>query len=238
MRETLALLKKAAWDWMEDQASTLGAALAFYTAFSLAPLLTITISIAGLVFGQEAAQGQIFAQLRSLIGAASVEAVQEVVQNANAKPATGVLTTIVGFVTLLFGASGVFGQLQISLNAIWGRGAEAGPRALGHRARSHSLVRLHPGCWLPVARFSYPHSSYRLCGRVVRRKVSGDRDTGSDCKLDIVTGGDRAPVRHDFQIHAGRQDCLARCVDWGLYYGRALHSWKARTRSIFGKKWY
>jgi membrane protein len=131
MRETLALLKKAAWDWMEDQASTLGAALAFYTAFSLAPLLTITISIAGLVFGQEAAQGQIFAQLRSLIGAASAEAVQEVVQNANAKPATGVLTTIVGFVTLLFGASGVFGQLQISLNAIWGVEPKPGRGLLG-----------------------------------------------------------------------------------------------------------
>lgn len=104
---------------MDDQAPTLGAALAFYTVFSLAPLLIITISIAGLVFGQEAAQGQIFDQLRGLIGAASAEAVEDVVQNANARPATGVLTAIVGFVTLLFGASGVFGQLQTSLNAIW-----------------------------------------------------------------------------------------------------------------------
>ena len=104
MKETVAILKEAAWDWMEDQAPTLGAALAFYTVFSLAPLLVITISIAGLVLGQEAAQGQIFDQLRILIGAASAEAVQDVVQNANAKPATGVLTAIIGFLALLFGA--------------------------------------------------------------------------------------------------------------------------------------
>lgn len=120
VRETVAILKKAAWDWMEDQAPTLGAALAFYTVFSLAPLLVITIAIAGLVLGQDAAQGQIFDQLRILIGAASAEAVQDVVQNANTKPATGVLTTIIGVLALLFGASGVFGQLQTSLNAIWG----------------------------------------------------------------------------------------------------------------------
>ena len=120
VRETVEILKKAAWDWMEDQAPTLGAALAFYTVFSLAPLFVITIAIAGLVLGQEAAQGQIFDQLRILIGAASAEAVQDVVQNANARPATGVLTTIIGVLALLFGASGVFGQLQTSLNAIWG----------------------------------------------------------------------------------------------------------------------
>jgi membrane protein len=120
VKDILGILKKAVWDWMEDQAPTLGAALAYYTVFSLAPLLVISISIAGLVFGQEAAQGQIFDQLRSLIGAASAEAVQDVVQNANAKSATGVTATIVGFIALLFGASGVFGQLQASLNAIWG----------------------------------------------------------------------------------------------------------------------
>jgi membrane protein len=116
---------------MADQAPTLGAALAFYTVFSLAPLLVITIAIAGLVLGQEAAQGQIFDQLRLLIGATSAEAVQDVVQNANAQPATGVLTTMIGFLALLFGASGVFGQLQTSLNAIWGVEPKPGRGLLG-----------------------------------------------------------------------------------------------------------
>jgi membrane protein len=119
-KEIFAILKEAASDWMEDQAPTLGAALAYYTVFSLAPLLIIAIAIAGLVFGREAAQGQIFDQLRGLLGEASGKAIQDVVQNANAKPTTGLVATFIGFVTLLFGASGVFGQLQTSLNAIWG----------------------------------------------------------------------------------------------------------------------
>jgi membrane protein len=97
----------------------LGAAVAYYTVFSLAPLFIIAVSIAGLVFGREAAQGQIFEQLRALIGETSAAAMQDVVESANSKPATGVLAAIVGIVALIIGASGVFAQLQASLNAIW-----------------------------------------------------------------------------------------------------------------------
>jgi membrane protein len=118
-KEIFAILKQAGSDWMDDQAPTLGAALAYYTVFSLAPLLILAIAIAGLVFGHEAAQGQIFDQLRGLLGEASAKSMQDMVQNANAKPATGVVATVIGVVTLLFGASGVFGQLQTSLNTIW-----------------------------------------------------------------------------------------------------------------------
>ena len=119
MKDALALLKQAAWDWFDDQATTLGAAVAYYTVFSLAPLFIITISIAGFVFGREAAEGQIFEQLRTLIGETSAAAVEDVVESATSKPATGVVATIVGFVALIVGASGVFAQMQASLNAIW-----------------------------------------------------------------------------------------------------------------------
>jgi membrane protein len=119
-KEAFSLLKATLFEWLDDQAPTLGAALAYYTVFSLAPLLIITIGIAGLVFGAEAAQGQIFDQLRGLLGEASSKAMQEIVQSASAEPKTGVVATVIGFVTLLFGASGVFGQLQASLNIIWG----------------------------------------------------------------------------------------------------------------------
>lgn len=129
--QTFAILKTTASDWMEDQAPTLGAALAYYTVFSLAPLLLIAIGIAGLVFGGEAAQGQIFDQLRNLLGDAGGKAMQEMVQNANAKPATGLVATLIGFLTLLFGASGVFVQLQTSLNAIWGVQPKPGRGLIG-----------------------------------------------------------------------------------------------------------
>jgi membrane protein len=130
-KEIFPILKKAGSDWMEDQAPTLGAALAYYTVFSLAPLLIIAIAIVGLVFGQEAAQGQIFEQLRGLLGEASAKAMQDMVQNANSKPSTGVVATLIGVVTLLFGASGVFGQLQTSLNAIWDVEPKPGRGILG-----------------------------------------------------------------------------------------------------------
>ena len=129
--QIFAILKTTASDWMEDQAPTLGAALAYYTVFSLAPLLLISIGIAGLVFGGEAAQGQIFDQLRNLLGDAGGKAMQEMVQNANAKPATGLVATLIGFSTLLFGASGVFVQLQTSLNSIWGVQPKPGRGLIG-----------------------------------------------------------------------------------------------------------
>jgi len=131
LKELFAILKKAASDWIEDQAPTLGAALAYYTVFSLAPLLIIAIAIAGLAFGREAAQGQIFEQLRGLLGEESGKAMQDLVQNANAKPATGVVASLIGVVTLLLGASGVFGQLKTSLNAIWNVQPKPGRGILG-----------------------------------------------------------------------------------------------------------
>ncbi len=130
-KEAFSLLKTTLFEWLDDQAPMLGAALAYYTVFSLAPLLIIAIAIAGLVFGAEAAQGQIFDQLRGLLGDASGKAMEEIVQSASAEPKTGVVATVIGIVTLLFGASGVFGQLQASLNIIWGVQPKPGRGVLG-----------------------------------------------------------------------------------------------------------
>jgi membrane protein len=113
------LLKSSATEWVNDKASTLGAALAYYTAFSLAPLLIIVIGIVGLALGEAAARGQIFEQMRGLVGEQGGKAIEGMVQSAS-KPSQGILATIIGAATLLFGASGVFGQLQSSLNAMWG----------------------------------------------------------------------------------------------------------------------
>lgn len=112
------LLKETFKEWQEDKASRLAAALAYYTAFSIAPLFIIAIAIAAVVFGQEAAQGGIFQQLKDLIGSEGAAAVETMIENSR-KPAEGTIATIISVVILLFGASGVFGQLQDSLNTIW-----------------------------------------------------------------------------------------------------------------------
>jgi membrane protein len=116
-RALLELLKEAYRDWSEDKASRLAAALAYYTAFSVAPLLLITIAVAGLVFGREAAQGRILGQLEGLMGPAA-GAIETSVANSQ-DPGAGTLSAIIGIATLIWSASSLFGQLQESLNTIW-----------------------------------------------------------------------------------------------------------------------
>src|SRR4029453_10715519 len=99
------LLKEAASEWIEDGAMRLSSSLAYYAVFSLGPLLVIVISIAGLVFGEEAARGQIAQQISALAGAHAGEAIQAAVQASASEKTTGVLPTIIGLVGLLFGAS-------------------------------------------------------------------------------------------------------------------------------------
>jgi membrane protein len=113
-------LKKTINDWIEDEPFALAAALSYYTLFSLTPLLIIAISIAGLVFGQEAAQNQVVQTTQGLVGRESAQAIQGMIQSASEKPNTGLISTLFGAVALLFGAGGVVGQLQASLNKIWG----------------------------------------------------------------------------------------------------------------------
>ena len=112
------LLKETISDWNEDKASRLAASLAYYTTFSIAPLLIIVIAIVGLVFGREAVQGQIETQIQGMVGEDSAELIQEMIQGAGNRTA-GTIATVVGLVTLLFGATGVFAQMQDALNTIW-----------------------------------------------------------------------------------------------------------------------
>src|ERR1700755_2454896 len=96
------LVRKSVTAWSDDYAPSMGAALAYYTLFSLAPLLLLVISIAGLVFGMEAAQGQIVAQLQGLIGHDGAVAIQGLLTGAN-EPAKSTVASIIGFVTLIIG---------------------------------------------------------------------------------------------------------------------------------------
>jgi membrane protein len=130
LRAAWTLLNEAATKWSADRAPRLGAALAYYTLFSLVPLLVIVIAIAGFAFGQQAAQGYIIEQLGSLVGERSAKTIQDMVENAR-QPTTGALATIVAVGTLLLGASGVFGQLQDALNTIWEVKAKPGRGFIG-----------------------------------------------------------------------------------------------------------
>jgi len=96
----------------------MGAALAFYTVFSLAPVLLVTISVAGLAFGQKAAEGELSRQLQGLVGEQGAGAIQAILRSAN-RPALGIMASAIGIGTLLAGASGAFVELQDALNKIW-----------------------------------------------------------------------------------------------------------------------
>ncbi|HSE60371.1 MAG TPA: YihY/virulence factor BrkB family protein [Nitrospiraceae bacterium] len=113
------LLKRTAAEWSEDKVPRLGAALAYYTIFAIVPLLVIIITMIGLFFGQEAAQSHILTQLAGLVGQQSAEAIRDMLQRAH-QPSGGIVATAIAVVTLLLGASGLFGQLQDALNTIWG----------------------------------------------------------------------------------------------------------------------
>jgi membrane protein len=121
----VAMAKQSVADWVDDYAPSMGAALAYYTLFSLAPLLLIAVSIAGLVFGPDAARGEIFAELRDVIGDDGAAAAETLLQSLN-KPAQGLVGTVVGLATLVVGAASVFGELQNALDRIWRAPARPG----------------------------------------------------------------------------------------------------------------
>ena len=114
------LLKTIVIKWLDADPFQSAAALSYYTLFSLAPLLIISIAVAGFVFGHEAAHNQIVMTIQGLVGRESAEAVQAMIQSASNRPESGLLSSLIGGIVLLFGAGGVVGQLQTSLNAIWG----------------------------------------------------------------------------------------------------------------------
>lgn len=111
------MLKEAGSAWIDDKALRMGAALAYYSVFSMAPILLITIAIAGLVFGEQAARGEVLGQVRGVVGAQTANAVEDILMHAG-RDGGGGWATAIGFLVLFFGASGVFVELQDSLNTI------------------------------------------------------------------------------------------------------------------------
>src|SRR6266516_58843 len=132
------LLKGTVIAFINDEALSRGAAIAFYTVTSIAPLLLIVIALAGIVFGEDASQGAITAQLGSLMGQQTAEVLQSAVANAATK-SSSIIATIIGFVTVLVTASGVFVEMQSSLNAIWKAELQGTTLSRWIRARAASI---------------------------------------------------------------------------------------------------
>jgi membrane protein len=143
------LFKATAKEWNDDKCPQLGAALAYYTVFSLAPLVLVLLAVFGLIFGSsEQAREKITDQLRYLIDPSGVKVVQDIAANA-AEPKGGILATIIGIIIGLFGASAVFGQLQDALNTIWGVKPKPGKGIWGFvRARFLSFAMVGGVCFL------------------------------------------------------------------------------------------
>jgi membrane protein len=118
VKQAWALTKQSISSWSDDYAPSMGAALSYYTLFSITPLLVIVISVAGLLFGADAVSGVIFAQLQSLLGEQGAKAIKEMLSTAS-RPSTGGFTTAASIVGLLIGATTVFNELQDDLDRIW-----------------------------------------------------------------------------------------------------------------------
>jgi membrane protein len=147
---SFGLFKQTFSEWLEDKAPQLGAALAYYTVFSLAPLVLVLLAVVGLIFRNDpgGAWNKITEQMSYFLDKSAVEVVQNIAQKA-AQPNKSVLATVIGVVLALFGASGVFGQLQDALNTVWGVKAKPGAGIWGFlRSRFLSFAMVGGICFL------------------------------------------------------------------------------------------
>jgi len=150
LRSSVAILKQTAQEWLEDKAPQLGAALAYYTVFSLAPLILVLLAVVGFIFRDDpvGAWGKVTEQMSYFLDRSAVQTVQEIVRQA-AQPDKSLLATIIGIALALLGASGVFGQLQDALNTIWGVKPKPGAGLAGFlRKRFLSFAMVGGICFL------------------------------------------------------------------------------------------
>src|SRR5205823_4978069 len=146
---SFSLLKQTFSEWVDDKAPQLGAALAYYTVFSLAPLILVLLAVVGLLFHNDpGAWNKLTEQMGAFLDKSGIEMVRNIAQKAS-QPSKGVLATVIGVLLALFGASGVFGQLQDALNTVWGVKAKPGGGIWGFlRSRFLSFAMVGGICFL------------------------------------------------------------------------------------------
>ncbi len=147
---SISLLKQTFSEWLDDKVPQLGAALAYYTVFSLAPLVLLLLAIVGFLFRNDPAGAwqKVTEQMSYFLDKSAIDVVQGIAQKAS-QPSKGVLATSIGILLALFGASGVFGQLQDALNTIWGVKTKPGVGIMGFiRSRFLSFAMVAGVCFL------------------------------------------------------------------------------------------
>jgi membrane protein len=225
------LVKEAFGDWSHDRAPRLGAALAYYTVFSIVPLLIIIIAIIGLVFGEEAAHSAIMDQISSLVGGQSAAAIKDMIQRAD-QPSSGLVSTVFAVAVLLFGAAGFFGQLKAALDTVWGVEAKEGRGIWGFVKDNFlsfaavlgtaflllvslvlSTALAAMGKWLGTV-LPLPEVMLQLFNFFV--------------SFVVITG----LFAMIFKVLPEAQDCLAGCMDGGGHDRLAVHDWEVCDRSL------
>jgi membrane protein len=137
LQQWVSVCIKAVYSWLEDNAPTRGAAIAYYAVFSLAPMLVMVIAVAGLAFGRQAAEGALFGELADLVGPESAAAAQAMLRSASSTQ-SGIFAAALGMGTLIVAATAVLGELQSALNLIW-KAPPSGGLGLWHLLRSRLL---------------------------------------------------------------------------------------------------
>ena len=144
------LLKETFAAWSDDYAPSMGAAIAYYTMFSIAPLLVIVTAVTGLLFSREAVTGELFGQIRGLVGDDGAKAIEGLVQSAS-DPGEGAIAIIGGLLAILFGATGVFSEIQSAIDRIW----EVPKRERAAHGGNLSALAFSPLAWSYPSPFSF-----------------------------------------------------------------------------------
>src|SRR6187431_2876867 len=138
LKQIWSVGRQAVAAWSDDYAPSMGAALSYYTLFSIAPLLLIVISVAGMIFGEKAVQGELTGSLQFLMGEEGARAVEGLLSSVS-EPKEGIIATVIGIFVLLLGATTVFGELQNALDRIWRAPARKDASSLWRLLRSRLL---------------------------------------------------------------------------------------------------
>jgi hypothetical protein len=232
-----SIVKAAALQWVDHKDARLGAALSYYSVFSIGPLIVIAVAIAGLLFGQEAVSGEVTQGLKGLLGETGARAIEAMLTDAS-KPRQGIIATVIGVGTLIFAAVGVVVQLKDALNTVWeakapsGQGlwsyartyilSLAGVLSLGFLLLTSMLVTTTLSAMGKLLVPFLPETTY-IAGREFPRIVRRHKPI----------------VRDDVQVAARRSYSMARCLDWcgcncGAVRDRKASYWPVHRQARLG----